>query len=963
MVSLGPRRTQALEGPWLLATDPDNCGRQRGWQSRIQEAARLTRVPGVIQETFPGYHGVVWYWHRFHCDCAMAPEERALLRFCMVEYHAQVWLNGQPVGSHEGGEGAFELDVTASLRPGGDNLLTVRVLDPTGVPIDGLVHAEVPHSMRDGAFSWGGIYTPVELHVVPAVRIADVFARPCAETGEVHLAVTVRNDSQPTCGILSATAGAQAQSGTEATTCAHVDLPLGDSVHRVSLTLPAPRLWDLADPYLYRLNVVLEAAREDGSPSRHEHATTCGFRDFRVRDGFFYLNGRRVFVRCAHYGKYYPVGQVVPLDPDHMRRDLYLAKACGFNMVRFLANVAFPEQLDYCDQIGLMVYEECSAAWGLEDSPHMAQRFDLAVREMVVRDRNHPCLTMWGMLNETPDGPVFRHAVNALSLLRELDPTRLVLLGSGRWDDARDIGSVCNPGSAAWEHAWGAEGLAGPSPHIGTTGGYHWHAGDAHIYPAAPLRKDECDLIRSVGKGTRPVFISECGIGSLNNAIEESKRFAELHAPDDLADLALSRDIAARFLADWQRWGMDGLYPFPEDMLRESYRLHSHQRRRLFDLIRANPQVCGYSMTQLLEGPAGEGVFTHWRELKPGIAEALRDGWAPLRWCLFVTPGHVYAGKPFQVEAVLANEAVLGPGTYHAHLRMFGPEGLAWERRTRVRITAPPAGQEAPLAVPVLRQRVTLSGPPGEYTFAACLERGGVPQGDRLTFHLDDAACMPNVRGTVVLWGLDRRVRAWLEAAGLRCRDFAEAPPRRRELVLVGAPARASGGQWRDLVQRLMRGSTAVFLSPRAFGRGEDAVHWMPLARKGRIAYHHDWLYHKESVAKRHPVFEGLQCGGIMDWEYYQQVISHELYEPDEEPAEVIAAAFAPGYWPEGYVSGLHLCVHSCGAGRFVVNTLNILPELGRNPAADRLLLNLIRYGQHDLGGRQCGPLRAVPRR
>ncbi len=435
MVSLGPRKGQVLDGPWLLAPDPDNRGRTHGWQAGIQEGARPTRVPGVIQETFPGYHGVVWYWHRFRCDCGMAPGERALLRLCMVEYHAQVWLNGQPVGSHEGGEGAFELDVTASLQPGRDNLLTVRVLDPTDVPIDGFVRAEVPHSVREGAFSWGGIYTAVELRVVPAVRIADVFARACTETGEVHLTVTVRNDSRPTRGSLSVTAGTQSGSGTEAATGTPVELPPGDSVHCTSLTIAAPRLWDLADPNRYRLNVLLEATGEGGSPTHHEHATTCGFRDFRVKDGFFHLNGRRIFVRCAHYGKYYPVGQVVPLDPAHMRCDLYMAKACGFNMVRFLANAPFPEQLDYCDQIGLMIYEECSAAWGLEDSPHMARRFDLAVREMVVRDRNHPCVTIWGMLNETPDGPVFRHAVDALSLVRELDPTRLVLLdrrGSAR---------------------------------------------------------------------------------------------------------------------------------------------------------------------------------------------------------------------------------------------------------------------------------------------------------------------------------------------------------------------------------------------------------------------------------------------------------------------------------------------------------------------------------------------------
>ena len=123
------------------------------------------------------------------------------------------------------------------------------------------------------------------------------------------------------------------------------------------------------------------------------------------------------------------------MDPDLMRRDLLMAKVSGYNMVRFIAGMAFPEQLDCCDEIGLMVYEECQAGWELADSPEMPRRFDLSVREMILRDRNHPCITVWGLLNETPDGPVFRHAVATLPWLRDLDDSRLVLLSSGRWDN------------------------------------------------------------------------------------------------------------------------------------------------------------------------------------------------------------------------------------------------------------------------------------------------------------------------------------------------------------------------------------------------------------------------------------------------------------------------------------------------------------------------------------------------
>ena len=106
----------------------------------------------------------------------------------------------------------------------------------------------------------------------------------------------------------------------------------------------------------------------------------------------------------------------------------------GFNAIRFIAGVATRYQLDLCDEIGLMVYEESYAGWCLADSPQMKERFDRSTAEMIRRNRNHPSVTMWGLLNETSDGPVFRHAVATLPLVRSLDDSRLVMLNSGRWD-------------------------------------------------------------------------------------------------------------------------------------------------------------------------------------------------------------------------------------------------------------------------------------------------------------------------------------------------------------------------------------------------------------------------------------------------------------------------------------------------------------------------------------------------
>ena len=949
---------QSLTGLWRCARDPDNRGRTERWFESVREEAEEAPVPGIIQEVFPDYHGVAWYWHRFRPTLSPGAHERCLLRFGAVDYLAEVWLNGAPVGGHEGGETPFALEVTEALRAGEENLLAVRVLNPTDEPIEGIALAETPHRNKrlkgyqpGASYNYGGIIGRVELAVAPAVRIADVFARADASTGEIRVAVAVRNEgSAGAQGRLTACVGPRSTGESLQAVEAAAEFPPGDSAHEMALQVAQARLWSLEEPFLYAVSVALEATGEEGTRFAHASSVRCGFRDFRVVNGYFRLNGKRIFLRSTHTGNHFPMGQIVSRDPDHQRRDLIYARACGFNMVRFIAGVAWPEQLDLCDEIGLMVYEECLAGWLLEDSPQMAERYDRSIREMVLRDRNHPSVTIWGLLNETEDSPTFRHAVEALALVRSLDDSRLVLLNSGRWDGQLSIGSLSNPGSEEWEHQWGAESPEAPASKRGDEGGYFDQMGDAHVYPSTPHTAPTIEFLRTLGSDTKPVFLSEYGIGSLLDVIDGLRRYEQFGARADLPDAALFRSMAERLEADWERFGMEGTYPFLEDMLRDSQRLHIRQRLLGFDLVRSNPRICGFNVTGMLDhGITGEGLWTFWREWKPGIADALRDGWAPLRWCLFVGPLHGYVGRPIRLEAVLANEDVLRPGEYPVRFRVFGPNGVAWERSTFARIPEPAAGEEGPLAVPVLSEEITLAGPAGEYQFAASLDQGGAPAGGRLTFRLSEPGDAPQVAGGVTLWGIDKRTEEWLRGRGLRCRQFGRASARTRQLILVGTPPQSpkAARDWVALARRVARGSVALFLSPYAFKQGDDNVRWLPLKNKGRGYEFSDWLYHKECVAKAHRVFEGLQRPGIMDWDYYGQAIPHFLFEGQDTPDEVAAAAFAVGYsCPGGYASGALVAAYDFGAGRFVINSLRILENLDVHPAADRLLLNLMRYAQ-----------------
>ncbi|MBI2503630.1 MAG: hypothetical protein HYW07_10415 [Candidatus Latescibacteria bacterium] len=111
------------------------------------------------------------------------------MRCWAVDYLAEVWVNGIPVGGHEGGETPFVLDLTPALRPGAENLLALRVLNPVNEPIDGIVLDQTPHRNKfvphrtGGSYNYGGIMESVELLVVPAARVADLFVRAEPQSG------------------------------------------------------------------------------------------------------------------------------------------------------------------------------------------------------------------------------------------------------------------------------------------------------------------------------------------------------------------------------------------------------------------------------------------------------------------------------------------------------------------------------------------------------------------------------------------------------------------------------------------------------------------------------------------------------------------------------------------------------------------------------------------------------------
>jgi hypothetical protein len=300
---------------------------------------------------------------------------------------------------------------------------------------------------------------------------------------------------------------------------------------------------------------------------------------------------------------------------------------------------------------------------------------------------------------------------------------------------------------------------------------------------------------------------------------------------------------------------------------------------------------------------------------------------------LFAEPVNVYRGTRVRFEAVLANEDALVPGEYPVRLLVVGPQN----RRIFEKIVNVTIEKESPFALPVFSEDIAVDGPSGRYRFLAALERGGAATGGETVFYVADPAEMPAVRADVVLAGDDAELAKWLGDHGIRCRALAAGETSQREVILVSKTPPAFEELWR----RVENGATAVFLSPDVLRKGDQPLGWLPLANKGTATPIRGWLYLKDEWAKRHPIFDGLPAGGLMDYTFYREIIPDTVLAGQDPPAEAVAGAIKAS---QDYSSGLMLAVHESGAGRFILNTLLIRENLGANPAAERLLRNLLNY-------------------
>ena len=343
---------------------------------------------GANGGALPGGKG----WYRKHLvlhdnDAA----SRYVLHFDGAYMNTSVFVNGTLVGTRPYGFISFSYDLMPYLDKQGDNVIAVKV-----------DNSQQPNSRW---YTGCGIYRHVYLSKSTDIRVAEwgVHAISKVEKGIGNLTlntqienpsgrsrrVTVRQKLWNKAHQIVAQTSKTCQVGASGVTISQ------------QMRVQKPQLWSLSSPYLYTVTTeIIENGRVLDSDT-----ITTGIRTvaFDVAKGFS-LNGKNIKINgvCLH-GDLGCLGTAI--NEDALDRQLVMMKEMGVNAIRCSHNPPASELLNFCDSMGLLVVDESFDSWLQGKTPfdyslHFKTWFERDLRDMVLRDRNHPSIILWSIGNE-----------------------------------------------------------------------------------------------------------------------------------------------------------------------------------------------------------------------------------------------------------------------------------------------------------------------------------------------------------------------------------------------------------------------------------------------------------------------------------------------------------------------------------------------------------------------------------
>lgn len=462
------------------------------WEFRHESQAdwHKARVPGHWQAQFPELavaFGRATYARDIAIPSAWAGREVALC-FGAVSDTAVIRLDGQEIGRHEGGYLPFEVVIPADLIRAG-NRLEVECDLPDATRAQAADFAEIPHGKQSWYGPQAGIWQSVRLEARAHAHIRSLRLAPQWPDGGLDIDLVLSSTFRGSLRLeITDPAGRPVHAAT---------LSVEGARLRHHLTLPDVQPWSPETPALYALRAILSLAGGD----EDECNETFGFRRIETRDGSLWLNGQPLYLRGALDQDYYPDGFGAPPSLALLEDQARKAKAMGLNCLRCHIKVPDPRYYEVADRMGLLIWTEIP---NIETfTPASAARLRRTMEGILARDRNHPSIIIWTLINEDWG-----------TRLREVAEQRQWLSDMVDWLKAEDPLRLVVDNSACF-----------PNKHVKTD------INDFHYYRTATDRRQEWDALNAefaagadwtfetgpgvTRTGKEPLILSEFGVWGL----------------------------------------------------------------------------------------------------------------------------------------------------------------------------------------------------------------------------------------------------------------------------------------------------------------------------------------------------------------------------------------------------------------------------------------------------------------
>ncbi|CRK82307.1 beta-galactosidase [Neobacillus massiliamazoniensis] len=352
--------------------------------------------------------------------------EQLILRFNGVDSAFELYVNGQFAGYSKGARIQSEFDITDLCRHGA-NTLTVRVFQWS----DGTY-------LEDQDMWWlSGIFRDVELYSRPTSGLYDY---------------TVNTELDGDCKDARLTVSVVQTDHCNQTIVYELLDPAGNQVflkeqraeEPFSKFIAEPLKWSAEEPHLYQLNMTV---KKDGKTIEVIHQPV-GFRSIVLAGDQFLVNGVAIKFKGVNRHDYNPkTGRVVT--KEEVEQTIKTMKQNNINAVRTAHYPNSPFLYELCDQYGMYVIDETDLEchgfeltgkydW-ISNDPEWETAYVSRLERMIQRDKNHPCIIMWSLGNESAFGHNFRAMAKRA---KEMDPTRLVHYEGDREAEVTDVYST-----------------------------------------------------------------------------------------------------------------------------------------------------------------------------------------------------------------------------------------------------------------------------------------------------------------------------------------------------------------------------------------------------------------------------------------------------------------------------------------------------------------------------------------